>query len=606
MKGDKIYEDLSLIRRRSKRVFTVITVIFFLLLVYFWKIQIIDHQKYWERSEDNRIRKISLSPQRGLIFDREDNILAKNIASFKVSLVREKCEDLHASYQRVSELLHVDVKDIEERIQKYQSFQMFRPIVIKDNLTQKEVALIESRKAEFPELILQTEPKRFYPYHTLAAHVLGYLQEISPRELKSETYLNYEIGDLVGKMGIESEYEERLSGQKGVALEIVDSEGRVVAGYSQNESINGENIKLTLDLDMQKEVESILEKRDGAVVVMNAKNGEILAMASYPNFDPNRFINRFTPEQWMELVQDPDFPLENRVIRGLYSPGSLFKPLVAIGALDSNLISDQSSFFCTGTTLIYGHQFSCWYKPGHGKVNLYTGIKNSCNIYFYNVGNKLGIQKIADYARIFGFGSPTGIDLPGEKNGLVPDPEWKKRTRGEPWYLGETIPVSIGQGPLLATPLQVAVYTSVIANRGEKVVPHLFLTGFGSSDSNESKKRTYVRTLSKKMDHSDFEKVIKGMWMAVNDQGTARASMVKDFDVCGKTGTTQIVSTDTERRMEERGTKVETHSWFTGFAPRKDPEVIVTIIIEYGGMGGRTAAPLAKNLFTIYKDKYVR
>ncbi len=606
MKGDKIYEDLSLIRRRSKRVFTAVTVIFFLLLVYFWKVQIIDHQKYWKRSEANRIRRISLSPQRGLILDREDNILAKNIASFKVSLVREKCEDLQDSYTRISNLLHIDKKDIEERIQKFQSFQLFRPIVIKDDLTQKEVALIESRKAEFPELILQTEPKRFYPYHTLAAHVLGYLQEISPQELKSEAYQHYEIGDLIGRMGIENEYENKLSGEKGVALEIVDSEGRVIAGYNQNESVNGENIKLTLDLDLQKEVESILEEREGAVVVMNAQSGEVLAMASYPNYDPNKFINRFTPEQWTELVQDPNFPLENRSIRGLYSPGSLFKPLVAIGALDSHLISDQSSYFCSGSILIYGHPFSCWNESGHGRVNLYKGIRNSCNIYFYNVGKNLGIQKIADYARLFGFGSPTEIDLPGEKNGLVPDPEWKKRTRGEPWYLGETIPVSIGQGPLLATPLQVAVYTSIIANRGEKVIPHIFLFEPDSGDNSGSQKRAYVRKLSKDIASSNFEKVIKGMWMAVNEQGTARSAMVEDFDVCGKTGSTQVVSTDTKKKMEARGTKIETHSWFTGFAPRKDPEVIVTIIIEYGGMGGSTAAPLAKNLFTLYKNKYVR
>ena len=606
MKFDKIYEDLSLIRRRSKKVFIAVTVIFSLLLLYFWKVQVIDHQKYWKRSEANRIRRISLSPQRGLILDREGNILAKNIASFKVSLVREKCEDLQASYERISGLLHMDVKDIEERIRKFQLFQQFRPIVIKDNLTQKEVALIESRKAEFPELILQTEPKRFYPYHTLAAHVLGYLQEISPRELKSEAYQYYEIGDLIGKKGIENEYEARLSGQKGVALEIVDSEGRVIAGYNQDESINGENIQLTLDLDMQKEVESILEEREGAVVVMKVQSGEVLAMASYPNFDPNRFINRFTPEQWMELVQDPDFPLENRAIRGLYSPGSLFKPLVAIGALDSNLISDQSSYFCSGSTLIYGHLFSCWNEFGHGRVNLYSGIKNSCNIYFYNVGKNLGIQRIADYARIFGFGSPTEIDLPGEKIGLVPDPEWKKRARGEPWYLGETIPVSIGQGPLLATPLQVAVYTSIIANRGKRVIPHLFLPGSDSDDNSGGKKKAYIKELSKEIDKPDFERVIRGMWMAVNEQGTAQAAMVGDFDVCGKTGTTQVVSTDTQKKLEERGRRIETHSWFTGFAPRKDPEVIVTIIIEYGGMGGSTAAPLAKNLFTLYKDKYVR
>ncbi|MBD3413756.1 MAG: penicillin-binding protein 2 [Candidatus Aminicenantes bacterium] len=606
MKSPRIYEDLSLIRRRSKFVFTLIKIIFLLLLVYFWKVQVIDHQKYWKKSEANRIRRLPISPQRGLVLDREGNILAKNIASFKVSIIREKCEDLQESCQRISQLLDMDVKKIEKRIEKFKSFQLFRPIVIKDNLSDKEVAVIESRKSDFPEILLQTESKRMYPLETLAAHVLGYLQEISPSELKSEKQKGYEIGDLIGKKGIEKEYEDLLSGEKGMALEVVDSEGRVIRQFNQKQSKNGENIRLTLDLDMQKQMEIILEGREGAGVVLNAKTGEVLAMASYPNFDPNKFITRFTPEQWMELIQDPDFPLENRAIRGLYSPGSLFKPLVAMGALDSNIISDRSSFVCQGTTYIYRHPFSCWYEPGHGRVNLYTGIKNSCNIYFYNVGKNLGIRRIADTARVFGFGSPTEIDLPGEKRGLVPDPEWKQTARGEPWYPGETIPVSIGQGPLLVTPLQVAVYISVIANRGKKVIPHLFLSGSFSEESGPREEKSVLTDIPRDFRHSDFEKVITGMWMAVNEQGTARAAQVKEFDVCGKTGSTQVVSSETERKMEERGKKIETHSWFTGFAPRNDPEVIVAIIIEYGGMGGSTAAPQAKKLFALYKDKYAR
>jgi len=606
MKDNKIYEDLSLIRYRSKKIFTVVKIIFILLVVYFWKVQILDHQKYWEKSEANRIRRIPIPPQRGLILDRDNNILAKNIASFKVSLIREKCKDLQESYKKISKLLHIDIQSIEERIEQYKSFQLFRPIVIRDNLSHKEVALIESRKSEFPELILQTESKRLYPYKTLAAHVLGYLQEISPKELKSEKYKDCEIGDLIGRKGIESEYEEILSGQKGVALEIVDSEGRIIERFDQKKSINGKNLKLSLDLDLQKEVENLIEKREGAVVVMGAENGEILAMSSYPTFDPNKFINRFTPDQWMELIHDPAFPLENRSIRGLYSPGSLFKPLIAIGALDSHIISEHTTFICNGRTLIYGHPFSCWYKPGHGRINLYNGIKNSCNIYFYNVGKNLGIRKIADYARIFGFGSLTEVDLPGEKKGLVPDPEWKRGTRNEPWYPGETISVSIGQGPLLVTPLQLAVYTSIIANKGKKVTPHLLVSELDPESANEEKRGYSLREIPKEINKSDFEKVITGMWMAVNEQGTARAAGVRGFDVCGKTGSTQVVSTETEKKMKEKGRTIETHSWFTGFAPRDNPKVIITIIIEFGGMGGSTAAPLAKNLFAIYKNKYVR
>jgi penicillin-binding protein 2 len=478
-------------------------------------------------------------------------------------------------------------------VEKYRDFPSFQPAVIKDNLSPSEVARIESQRIEYPELIVEAEPKRNYPLGTFAAHVLGYLQEISPAEIQSGSHAQRRIGDLVGKTGVEKEYEDLLVGEEGQLLEIVDSIGRRRDVLSRKEPVQGQDLFLTLDSDLQAKAEELLSDREGAIVVMEVKTGDILAMASFPTFDPNKFITRFTPNEWIEFINNPAFPLENRTIRGLYSPGSIFKLVMALAALDLRLINDQTSFYCSGSIRIYNHPRNCWFQPGHGSMDLYHGIQNSCNVYFYQLGVRLGIEEIARYARMFGLGTRTGVDLFGEKAGLVPDPDWKRRTRNAPWYPGETISVAIGQGPLLVTPLQTTILTAAIASRGKLVRPHLLLTKTSSDPDRQMA-----------LDPALMEKVIRGMWMAVNQQGTARAASVEGFDVCGKTGSTQVVSRETAERMEAAGQPVTTHSWFSGFAPRDNPEIVVTVIVEYGGMGGRTAAPIARNLFALYRGSY--
>ena len=344
--------------------------------------------------------------------------------------------------------------------------------------------------------------------------------------------------------------------------------------------------------------EEILEGREGAVVMMDPRTGEIIALASYPTFDPNKFINRFTSEEWFALASSPQFPLENRAIRGQYAPGSIFKLVIDLGALDLGLVDEETTFTCEGEIKIYNELFSCWIEEGHDEVSLIKGIRHSCNIYHYQLGKKLGIVEISRYAKMLGFGTKTGIDMPGEKSGLVPDPQWKREVRNEPWQPGETISVSIGQGPLLVTPLQIAVYTSIIANRGRKVTPHLF-----NSQSQVGNKREGE---SVKIEQSTFEKVIQGMWEVVNKGGTGWAANIKGYDICGKTGSTQLISTkkDEDLTEEEEEEERKTHSWFTGFAPRDNPKIVVTVLIEYGGMGGATAAPLARKLFNSYRRKY--
>jgi penicillin-binding protein 2 len=594
-KEKKIYEDLTPIQVKAQLTYVVVAIVFLLLVFFFWKIQILDHQQYWRQSEANRIREIILPPQRGLIKDRNGKILATNIASFQVSIIRENCKDIEQSFHKISRLLGLEIPVLRERIKKYEYLPMFQPIVIMDNLDVNEVSRVKARQAEFPELIIQAEPKRDYPYKTLAAHVIGYLQEISQQEI-AQSNPKRRPGDLVGRTGIERMYENVLVGKEGRVLEIADSLGRRRGEISRQDPVPGQDINLTLDFQIQNRAEELLEGREGAVVVLDPRTGEILALTSFPTFDPNKFISRFSPEEWLDLLQDPEYPLENRAIRGLYAPGSVFKLAIALGALDSRVVNEWKTFYCTGSIRIYGYPRACWFKGGHGSMNLINGIKNSCNVYFYQVGKSMGIEEIAKYARILGFGTLTGVDLPGEKEGLIPDPEWKRRVRNEPWYPGETISVAIGQGPIQVTPLQIATYTAMFASRGKSVMPYLF------------KKDGSVPTLEGRVDipESLFEKVITGMWKSANEGGTGRAARVEDFDVCGKTGSTQVVSTATAEKLGQDEKIVKTHSWFTGFAPRDNPEIVVTILVEYGGMGGATAAPLAGEIFRLYRNYHDR
>jgi penicillin-binding protein 2 len=375
MRNNKIYEDLILVLSRSKKIFIFIQVLTVFLLLNFWKIQVLDHKKYWEQSEANRMREIVLPSQRGLIKDRGETILADNKASFKVSIIRENCKDFDKSCRKISRLLKIEEEVLKERIKKYESYPLFKPIVVKENLSFEEVAVIEARKLEFPELFLQAEPKRFYPFGSLAAHALGYIQELSGKEVKNGLYQQRRLGDLIGKTGVEKVYEATLVGKDGEALEIVDSMGRSKGEISKNEPEKGQNIILTLDYALQERAEELLEGREGAVVMMDPQTGEILALASFPTFDPNKFIDRFTPEEWLDLVNSPEFPLENRAIRGQYAPGSIFKLVIDLGALELGIVDEETTFRCEGEVKIYNEPFACWVEKGHGEMSLIQGIR---------------------------------------------------------------------------------------------------------------------------------------------------------------------------------------------------------------------------------------
>ncbi|MCJ7612218.1 MAG: penicillin-binding protein 2 [Candidatus Aminicenantes bacterium] len=601
MESNRIYEDLSGVQKRAQRVRVAVEVFFLVLAFFYWKTQVLDYKKYWKLSEKNRIREAVIPAPRGLITDRQGIILVKNIGSFKTSFVRENTTDLERSYGVISRLLGLPLEELKKRVAKYSAMPPFKPLPLKENLSLEEVAQVDARRLEMPELLIETEPKRQYPFGSFAVHVLGYLQEISTEELRSRRYRDRRLGDLIGKMGLEAEYEPFLKGRDGRTVEVVDNLGRKQGELEKTEPQTSPSLQLNLDFDLQKKAESLLEGKEGAIVVLDPRTGDVLAMASYPSFEPNKFINRFTPEEWQAVVRDPATPLENRVIRGLYSPGSIFKLTMSLAALNLDVITEQTRFLCGGEVTFYGEQFSCWAAGGHGSLDLTSAIRESCNIYFYNLGKRMRIEDIARHAQWYGFGHLTGIDLPGEKEGLVPSPEWKKTRRKATWYPGETISVAIGQGPLLVTPLQVAAHTAFIANRGRKIVPHLlnsatpFRREFSPAEGTDFLLRTGLRRTA-------FDKVIKGMWESVNREGTSKAAVIEGFDVCGKTGSTQTISTETAKRLAQRKKEVKTHSWFTGFAPKDKPEVVVTVLVEYGGGGGATAAPLARQLFQLYRE----
>jgi penicillin-binding protein 2 len=590
---DKIYEDLSLVQRRARTVLWIVAGLMVLALGYYWKVQILEHKKYESMAEANRTRLRVLAAPRGLILARGGEILADNKAAFKVSLIRENVKDEAASTAAISRLLGIDEQTLRDRVALHKDFQLFEPIVIADGLEPEDIAPIESRRLELPELTVETEPQRTYPRRGLAAHVLGYLQELTTDEIRARPDRKTRPGEMVGKTGVEREYDDLLRGQDGQAVEEVDSLGRIQKSDARTHPVKGHDLTLTIDVAIQEEAERALADREGVVVVLDAESGGILALASSPTYDPNRFITRFTPQEWKDLIDDPNSPLENRAIRGLYAPGSIFKLVMALGGLGLGFITPETTVYCSGSTQIYGAVRHCWFAPGHGAMDLANAIKNSCNIYFYSLGRRMDIDQIAEAAGRLGLGRKTGVDLVGEKDGLVPSKAWKQAALKQPWYPGETISVAIGQGQLQVTPLQIAAMTARIAKRGKSVRPHLVepdpapLASAGSFEA------------------SAFESVIAGMWRSVNDGGTGAGARVADFDVCGKTGSTQTMSRENAERLARAGREIKTHSWFSGFAPRVGPKIVVTVLVEFGGGGGATAAPVAGRIFDLFRQREI-
>ncbi len=550
----------------------------------YWFVQVVQGSYYRELADNNRLSKVPIRAPRGLIFDRNERLLVDNVPSYDLLLDRSSSTDLEASVEFAADILGRSVEELEQTLGRYGGSSLFTPILIAENLSLSQVARFSAERLEHPEFGIEVGHLRVYRNGPLTAHLLGYLGEVSKEDLEASD-TDYALGDLAGRRGVERAFESRLRGTDGERVVVVDSRGRPRDDYRSTAARAGSTLKLTLDLELQQEAARYFEDRVGAAVALDPRNGDILVMVSAPSYNPNRFARRLDRGEWRALLEAPHNPLQNRALQNTHSPGSLFKIVVATAGLSERAVSSSDAVYCGGSTRIYNRRFRCWKRAGHGWMRLREAIKESCDVYFYHLGQKLGISRIAHYARLFGLGSPTGVEIAGEKRGLVPDPEWSLRVRGSSWYPGETISVAIGQGPLLTTPLQIASMMAIVANGGLRVTPRL------------DRDQAIAAPESLDLDREALEFVREALWAVVNEKGTGANARVASTQVAGKTGTVQVVEQKSWIDSKDLDFEHRDHAWFASFASVDRPELVVVVFVEHGGKGSQAAAPLARILY---------
>jgi len=561
-----------------------------------WYTMVVQADFYRTLAASNALRTEPVPAYRGLIVDRKERILVRNRLSFDVVLDRERLGRGAAPLAFLARTLGLTERALSERLEAARGRPRHEPVILGEDVSLSEAATVEARQLEYPELRVEVSSRRDYAESGLAAHVLGYVGEVSDAELASGRFdARLAPGAIVGKAGVERVYEAELQGEQGLRQVIVNARGRIIEEVGvDREPVHGHDLRLTLDLDLQRSLEEALEGQVGAAVFLDPWSGEVLAMASAPRFEPNLFQRRFAPEAWRALVADPRKPLQNRAALSRFSPGSTFKLAVAAAGLEEGVITGSTIIHCGGAASFYGRTFRCHKAGGHGAVDLESAIVHSCNVYFYTVGQRLGIERIAAYARRLGLGEPTGIDLGGEEEGLVPTPEWKQRVRHEPWYAGETISVSIGQGPLGTTPLQMARLAAALANGGRHVTPHLRWRGAQGEAELAAQARAEAG-----FSNATIQALRRAM-SGVVSYGTGTKASLPGIAVAAKTGTAQYSSRSAGVDADQLPYDIRDHAWFVGFAPADEPRIAFAVFIEHGGHGGTTAAPVARRVLETF------
>lgn len=581
-----------------------VLVVFCILLLRLWVLQIVNGSVYRAKSENNRIRLQSLPSFRGVIRDRSGKILVDSRPSYDLCVIPEEVRDTETLLNGLAPLGDFDLSNMREKMREATSGYPFKPVILKRDISRGELAMLETRRFDLPGVMIKVRPQRHYTYGTLAAHLLGYLGEISEKQLKSGQFPDTRPGDLIGKTGIERKWQKSLNGERGGEQVEVDAAGRRIKVISQRPAVSGADVCLTINRELQMLAERALDGKHGAVVAMDPRNGQILALASSPTFDPNLFITGFGKEAWQAMVSSSDYPLHNRALTGQYPPGSVFKIVVALAALQEGVITPHETFFCNGEYSLGRGKYRCWKRWGHGKVDLNRALVESCDVYFYHVGMRLGVDRIARYARKLGLGRKTGLNLGHEKSGLIPTAEWKRKRWGVPWQGGETVSTAIGQSFVLVTPLQVATFASAVFNGGHVYRPQLtqWVRKAGGETVFEFKPQL-VGDVGVKPAY--LELVKKALTGVVNHQrGTGTKAKLPDIKVAGKTGTAQVVNLKKEKDAKAKGEEVpwkyRDHAWFVAVAPADAPRITVAVLVEHGGHGGSAAAPIAKTLIEAY------
>ncbi len=570
----------------------VIVGIITLLLLGFWKLQVIDSDKYGVMAERNRVRSIPIIAPRGRMLDRDGRILVDNYPSFSVLLLRDDEAAVSKNLPAIADGLGLSLDDLKEQLVNTEALPKFQPIVIKPEATPADVAFIESHRADIPLLEMLMVHRRRYLPGGFMAHASGYVGEVSEQQIEASNG-KFRPGDFAGKTGLERQYNDLLVGTDGMRRVIVNSVGKEMGRLEQQEAIPGKQIQLTIDYDLQQVAEAGLGDKKGAVVALNPQTGEVLAFASHPAPDPNDFAIRVSKEEWQRLNADPAHPLLDRVTQAQLAPGSVFKIIMATAMLESKVPPENFTAFCPGYGVFYGQMHKCWVygKSSHGAVDLHSAIVRSCDVFFYNVGMRMGIDRIAKYAKMLGLGSKSGIDLPSEESGLVPSEEWVQRVYHHKWYPGSTISVSIGQGSVMVTPLQVAYVIGGIASGGDFKQPHLL------------KDAPSVGQKHVELSENTVEQVTQGMYGVVNEAGgTGQSVKLQGIEFCGKSGTAQMMSYAAASRLGLG--KGKNDGWFVGFAPRRNPEIVVAAVVEdTSEHGGTTSGPVVRDIVKAYYDK---
>jgi penicillin-binding protein 2 len=599
------YEERRRLTVRLSVLQYLITVIFSILAVGFWVLQVVQHVKFDEMAENNHQRTLALRAPRGIVFDRNGQVLVENRHSYSISIVREHTKNLNRTIQLLAATVGLRESGVREIVDRHRREPVYRPIVIVQNASLAQVAAVKARSLDFelPDVLVEQVPTRRYPA-AMAAHLFGYVGEVSDAQVTRDTTLK--SGDIVGQAGIESIYNNLLMGDDGARRVVVNSVGREIRTLDEDPPSEGKRLQLTIDYDLQTALEDGFKWSgfNGASVIVDPGSGEILAFTSVPAYDPNAFASGIDRAAWASLNADELKPLSDRAIQGRYSPGSTFKMAVATAALEEGVITPDFKVFCPGHATFFGRTFQCS-RPGglgHGTLDLRHAIEQSCNVYFYTVGNMVGIDRIHKWATLLGLGEKSGIDLPNEVQGIVPSPEWKKARTGEKWYSGETISVSIGQGAVSLTPVSQAVYISTIANGGTRITPHLLKAvddGTGWKPVPPPDPRSTVR-----LKPETIQAIRDGLWLVVNGVGTGGNARIAGYDVSGKTGTAQVISLEGGKSAKGRTDKdLRDNGWFVFFAPRDNPQIAGAVFVEHSGHGGTYAAPIAKHVIETFFAK---
>lgn len=586
--------ELADIQNRVLFIKIGLLMILVLLGLRLWQLQIRDGLHYQELARDNRTRSIVLEPARGLLYDRNGLLLANNIPSFQLYVSLEDVPDRDNLITQLPKFIEIDKEVLTGKLAKKGRRGRVK---IKGNVTLKEAAIVESHRLDLPGVLIQPEYQRHYPLGTYASHVIGYVGEISETQLKDPEYADLQAGRIIGQFGAERTFDEDLLGEPGEEIIEVDALGYPKRSLAVKRPIAGDDFYLTLDIRLQQLADDLLGKESGAIVALDPWTGDILALASRPGFNPNDLSGGISQKEWNKLLQDSRHPLTNRAIQGQYPPGSTFKIVMASALLDTRTLTAQDTVSCHGVFPFGKRQYRDWKKWGHGTVDLKKALAESCDVYFYKAGHQLGIHSIARYSRQFGLGEKTGISLPSERSGLVPSPKWKTKTKGEPWYPGETISLSIGQGYLTVTPLQMARVVGVIATQGKLVQPRL-VKAQRLRDTGNLKHYPESPAHQLPIPAHIFTTIKEGLTAVVTD-GTAKRAQSNLVKIAGKTGTAQVIALKTDPQ-EEVPKKHQDHAWFVGFAPVEHPRIAVAVLVEHMGHGGSAAAPLAKTLIEAF------